>query len=207
MRLEFKWGAHRNFCPPDRWFKIALPMFSQFAIAFGFISFHFVPFRLPSSSSVHLFSFFSFLCCNLNTPWKMCRVVGFCHITFAEDDDDDGDGDGFAVIRGVSVSHVQFTALILHFTPLPLYLFFFCFYLGYLQLLSAFVAILHNCNSASKSAQLMRLLYSERNWKRMRVQLFNRLPFLLSSTLSSLCFPFVHRSLGAKFHEISTVYS
>lgn len=49
----------------------------------------------------------------------MCRVVGFCHITFAEDDDDDGDGDGdgFAVIRGVSVSHVQFTALILHSTP------------------------------------------------------------------------------------------
>lgn len=55
----------------------------------------------------------------------MCRVVGFCHITFAEDDDDDGDGDGdgFAVIRGVSVSHVQFTALILHSTPsLPLLL-------------------------------------------------------------------------------------
>lgn len=44
----------------------------------------------------------------------MCRVVGFCHITFAEEDDD---GDGFAVIRGVSVSHVQFTALILHSTP------------------------------------------------------------------------------------------
>lgn len=124
--------------------KLSCQCFRNWQFAFGFISF-----RLPPS-----FHLFSFLCCNLNTPWKMCRVVGFCHITFAEDDDD---GDGFAVIRGVSVSHVQFTALILHSTPFLLLFFFY--FLGYLQLLSAFVAILHNCNSASKSAQLIRLLY------------------------------------------------
>lgn len=123
--------------------------FRNFAIAFGFISFHFVS------------HFFVAIWTHLENG---CRRVSFAECG--------------RVIRGVSVSHVSAHT---HIT----FLLFSCTFCSlYLQLLSAFVAIM----SQFAIGPISRRLCMERNRKRMRCNCLTDFPLLdpLLPLLSSL---------------------
>lgn len=101
-------------------------MFSQFAIAFGFISFRSISFFVFFFfCSFVFFFFFSLLQFEHTLKNVSCRGLLSYYFRRRRRRRRWRWLHGFAVIRGVSVSHVQSTALILHSTPsLPLLLLF-----------------------------------------------------------------------------------